>query len=97
MRWNFGDILDAIEPAPPPQTPALIHGPRVATWGPSITAVVRLAPNEDLDEDSLRRHVRKRLAGYKIPKRVLTGEVSLRAPNGKAASEFAREYLRLIG
>jgi fatty-acyl-CoA synthase len=70
-------------------------------WGQSVTAVVRLTHGQDLDEDGLRRHVRERLAGYKTPKRVLTGEVSLRAPNGKAnykaASEFARDYLRVIG
>jgi len=31
-QWNLGDILDAIEPALPPDTPALIHGKRVITW-----------------------------------------------------------------
>jgi fatty-acyl-CoA synthase len=70
-------------------------------WGQSVTAVIRLAGDHDLDEDLLRRHVRERLAGYKTPKRVVTGEVSLRAPNGKAnykaATDFAREYLRVVG
>jgi 3-oxocholest-4-en-26-oate---CoA ligase len=32
MPWNFGDILDAIEPVLPPDAPALIHGSRVVTW-----------------------------------------------------------------
>lgn len=31
-EWNFGDILDAIEPALPPDAPALIHGDRRITW-----------------------------------------------------------------
>lgn len=31
-QWNFGDILDAIEPALPPDAPALIHGERRITW-----------------------------------------------------------------
>ena len=31
-KWNLGDILDAIEPALPADTPALIHGTRVVTW-----------------------------------------------------------------
>ena len=69
-------------------------------WGQSVTAVIRLAPNQALDEDLLRRHVRERLAGYKTPKRVLAGEISLRAPNGKAnykaASDYARERLGLV-
>jgi acyl-CoA synthetase (AMP-forming)/AMP-acid ligase II len=30
--WNFGDILDAIEPALPDDAPALIHGERRVTW-----------------------------------------------------------------
>ena len=25
MTWNFGDILDAVEPVLPPDAPALIH------------------------------------------------------------------------
>lgn len=33
MPWNFGDILDAIEPVLPPDAPALIHGARTITWG----------------------------------------------------------------
>ncbi len=80
---------------------ALVVGLPDEKWGQSVTAVIRLAPNQDLDEDGLRRHVRERLAGYKTPKRVVTGEVSLRAPNGKAnykaATDFAREYLRVVG
>jgi fatty-acyl-CoA synthase len=80
---------------------ALVVGLPDEKWGQSVTAVIRLAPDHDLDEDLLRRHVRERLAGYKTPKRVLTGEVSLRAPNGKAnykaATDFAREYLRVVG
>ncbi len=33
MGWNFGDILDAIAPAIPPDAPALVHGTRRITWG----------------------------------------------------------------
>lgn len=33
MPWNFGDILDAISPALPQDSPALIHGTRRITWG----------------------------------------------------------------
>jgi fatty-acyl-CoA synthase len=76
---------------------ALVVGLPDEKWGQAVTAVIRLAPDEAFDEDGLRRHVRERLAGYKTPKRVLTGDLSLRAPNGKAnykaASQFARESL----
>ena len=30
--WNYGDILDAIAEAVPPDNPALIHGDRVISW-----------------------------------------------------------------
>jgi 3-oxocholest-4-en-26-oate---CoA ligase len=33
MPWNYGDILDAISPVLPPETPAFIHGSRIITWG----------------------------------------------------------------
>jgi len=32
VGWNFGDILDAIEPVLPPDAPAFIHGERVIPW-----------------------------------------------------------------
>ena len=32
-NWNFGDILDAIEPVLPADAPAFIHGERLITWG----------------------------------------------------------------
>ena len=31
--WNFGDILDAVEPVLPQDSPAFIHGERVVTLG----------------------------------------------------------------
>ncbi len=43
MDWNFGDILDAISPVLPPDTPALLHGDRVITWGESTQATNNLA------------------------------------------------------
>ncbi len=33
MTWNFGDILDALPKALPPDAPAFIHGNRTITWG----------------------------------------------------------------
>jgi len=32
VGWNFGDILDAIEPVLPPDAPAFIHGERTVPW-----------------------------------------------------------------
>ena len=41
-QWNLGDILDAIEPALPADTPALIHGARVRYSRPKPTMLPRL-------------------------------------------------------
>jgi fatty-acyl-CoA synthase len=35
MAWNFGDILDTVARAVPPETPAFIHGDRIISWGES--------------------------------------------------------------
>jgi len=56
-----------------------------------------VVPNGEINEDELRRHVHRKLAGYKAPKRVLVAGVPLRAPNGKAdykgALDFAKREL----
>jgi acyl-CoA synthetase (AMP-forming)/AMP-acid ligase II len=33
VGWNFGDILDAVGGAVPPDAPAFIHGDRIINWG----------------------------------------------------------------
>ena len=43
FAWNFGDMLDAISAAAPPDAPALIHGERVITWGETRARTNNLA------------------------------------------------------
>jgi 3-oxocholest-4-en-26-oate---CoA ligase len=63
---------------------ALVVGLPDEKWGQSVTGVVRLVEGHELDEESLRAHVRRSLAGYKTPKRVFATDGSIRASNGKA-------------
>jgi 3-oxocholest-4-en-26-oate---CoA ligase len=76
---------------------ALVVGVPDEKWGQSVTAVV--VTSGEFDEESVRNHVRDRLAGYKTPKRVLITGVPLRAPNGKAdyksALDFAKRTLNI--
>src|SRR6185437_15528867 len=76
---------------------ALVVGLPDEKWGQAVTGVVRLAPGSSLDEDALRAHVRKHLAGYKTPKRTVATESNIRAANGKAdyptAKKLAEEAL----
>ena len=76
---------------------ALVVGLPDEKWGQAVTGVVRLAEGHELDEDALRVHVRKSLAGYKTPKRIVVAPGSIRAANGKAdyptAKRVAEEAL----
>ncbi|HWA60593.1 MAG TPA: acyl-CoA synthetase [Caulobacteraceae bacterium] len=63
---------------------ALVVGLPDEKWGQAVTGVVVLAEGADLDEAELRSHVRKSLAGYKTPKRIVLADRPLRASNGKA-------------
>jgi len=76
---------------------ALVVGLPDPKWGQSITGVVHMRPGKSLNEAALIAHTRVTLAAYKSPKRIVTGEVNLRAPNGKAdyksASAFAASIL----
>jgi 3-oxocholest-4-en-26-oate---CoA ligase len=71
---------------------ALVVGLPDPKWGQSVTGVVRLYPGRALDEGALIAHVRQSLAAYKAPKRIVSGEVSLRAPNGKADYKSAAAF-----
>ena len=53
--------------------------------------MVRRSGGANLDEEALRAHVRKGLAGYKTPKRVVSTDQSIRASNGKADYATARK------
>ncbi|MFK7919113.1 MAG: acyl-CoA synthetase, partial [Ilumatobacter sp.] len=52
-------------------------------WGEAINALVELAPDAELDVESLRDHVKANLAAYKAPKRILDIPTVGRAANGK--------------
>ncbi len=63
---------------------ALVVGLPDEKWGQAVTAVVQPVAGVACDESVVRDFVRERLAGYKVPKRVLFKDTLGRAPNGKA-------------
>jgi fatty-acyl-CoA synthase len=79
---------------------ALVVGLPDERWGQAVTGVVQLREGARFEEESLRRHVHDRLAGYKAPKRVLRVDRVYRAPNGKAdyprTADYAREQLGIV-
>ena len=39
MRWNLGDLFDAVAGAVPPEAPALIHGDRSVSWAEMLELI----------------------------------------------------------
>ncbi|MFI1507727.1 acyl-CoA synthetase [Streptomyces sp. NPDC020597] len=71
---------------------ALVAGVPDARWGARVAAVVQVrrgAPPLSLEE--IQTHCRTRLAGYKIPRRLVLTESIRRSPSGKADYRWARE------
>ena len=60
-------------------------------WNQAVTAVVALRSGWNATEDELKAAVRDRLAGYKVPKRVVFVPDIPRTPAGKAQYEWARQ------
>jgi fatty-acyl-CoA synthase len=69
---------------------ALVVGVPDEKWGQSVTGVIELRGGAAFDEVELREHVRKHLAGYKTPKRLIPVPRMFRAPNGKSDYKAAR-------
>jgi len=71
---------------------ALVVGLPDEKWGQAVTAVVQLDDPASQDEAAMRAFVRERLAGYKVPKRILAVSRMFRAPNGKADYKAAAAW-----
>lgn len=71
---------------------ALVVGVPDERWGQAVTGVVQLRSEAEFDESALREHVRQRLAGFKVPKRVLRIERLGRAANGKADYKAVTDF-----
>lgn len=70
---------------------ALVAGVPDAKWGSHVAAVVQLrAGARPLDLETVQSHCRTRLAGYKIPRRLVLADRIQRSPSGKADYRWAR-------
>ncbi|HTP76779.1 MAG TPA: acyl-CoA synthetase [Rhizomicrobium sp.] len=70
---------------------ALVVGVPDERFGERVTAVVSARPGHVVDESALVQFARERLAGYKMPRRVLVVDRVQRAANGKADYKWARD------
>jgi fatty-acyl-CoA synthase len=69
---------------------AVVVGVPDEKWGEAVTALVEPETGERPSEDELRRFVREKLAGYKVPKRIVLAPSVGRSPSGKADYKAAK-------
>jgi len=67
--------------------------PGSSTTGEQVVAVVLAAPGTEVDIESVRSHVRTRLAGYKVPRHVVVADELPRSQVGKVLRRQVRERL----
>jgi acyl-CoA synthetase (AMP-forming)/AMP-acid ligase II len=78
----FVEEVESILRAHPDVLDAVVVGVPDPTWGQTVTAVVS-ARSGAQDADGLRDHCRRRLAGFKVPKRIVWVDEVRRGPAGK--------------
>jgi fatty-acyl-CoA synthase len=69
---------------------AVVVGLPDEQWGEAVTGVVELHPGREAAPAALRDFVRERLAGYKVPKRIVFVDSVGRSPSGKADYKAAK-------
>ncbi len=62
-------------------------------WGQAVHAVVSVRAGSDATPASIAEHVRAHLAGYKVPKRIVSVDEVRRGANGKPDYAWARSVL----
>jgi fatty-acyl-CoA synthase len=68
----------------------LVVGVPDSRFGERVTAVLSLRGGQALDESALLEFARTRVAGYKLPRRLVVVDQVQRAPNGKADYKWAK-------
>jgi O-succinylbenzoic acid--CoA ligase len=75
--------VEAVLEAHPAVAEAGVHAREDPEWGEAVVATVVLRPGTAATAEELRRHVRERLAGFKVPKDIGFAEGLPRTPSGK--------------
>jgi fatty-acyl-CoA synthase len=73
---------------------AAIIGLPDETWGERPVAVVALNPGHSLDYETLAKHCRAHLAGFKVPKQLIVRDQLPRNPSGKVLKRLLRDELQ---
>ncbi|MCX4098503.1 acyl-CoA synthetase [Nocardia sp. alder85J] len=71
---------------------AVVVGIAHERWGQQVAAVLSAADADGPDFEDLIAHVRRHLAGYKVPRTLWVAETVVRSPSGKPDYRWARDY-----
>ena len=73
---------------------AVVVGVPDEKWGEAVTALIELETGRSANEDQLRGFVREKLAGYKVPKRLVFAPSVGRSPSGKVDYKGAKAQVK---
>ncbi|MGV9666470.1 acyl-CoA synthetase [Nocardia niigatensis] len=88
----FPEEVEATLKAHPAVYDAVVVGVPHERWGQLVAAVVSPTAGE-IDVAALVEHVRERLAGYKLPRRIWVAGTVARTPSGKPDYRWAKAYV----
>ncbi|KAA0022916.1 acyl-CoA synthetase [Antrihabitans cavernicola] len=88
----FAEEVEAVVKAHGDVYDAIVIGMPDDRWGSRVTAVLQTRDHASIDFDSLEKHARNQLAGYKIPRSFWIVEQVMRAPSGKPDYRWAKEF-----
>src|SRR5690606_36392141 len=70
---------------------ALVVGVPDPRWGQKVTAVIQTSEGASLSLEDVQAHCRKHIAGYKVPRLVITQPKVERLPSGKPDYKWAED------
>jgi acyl-CoA synthetase (AMP-forming)/AMP-acid ligase II len=76
---------------------ALVVGLADERFGQSVAAVVQPRPGHEVTLESLAAHCRTKIAGYKVPRRILISDSIGRTPSGKPDYPWAKRLFETAG
>lgn len=88
----FAEEVEAVVKSHPDIYDAIVIGVPDDRWGSRVATVVRVRDGVDPDFESVEKHTRSRLAGYKIPRTYWIADEVLRTPSGKPDYGWAKGH-----
>ena len=89
----FVEEVERVLKSHPSIDDALVVGTPSERWGQQVTAVVSLRPGAAAPSlEDVRAHCDPHLAGYKVPKALVTAPEIVRSPSGKPDYTWAKEF-----